>query len=49
MHEASGWLLDAASSRVFAAAWVAVVIVYGFWRSRGMGEPDAIRQSGPIF
>lgn len=49
MHEASGWLLDATAARVFTAAWVVVVIVYGLWRSRGDAKADAVRESGPIF
>ena len=30
------------------AAWFAVVLVYGFLRSRGAAPQDSIRPSGPI-
>jgi hypothetical protein len=29
-------------------AWVAVVVLFGLWRSVLKPEPDAIRQSGPL-
>ena len=48
MHEAGHWMLDARAAKIFVAAWVAVVIVYGFWRSRGAAATDPIRESGPI-
>ncbi len=28
--------------------WVAVVVLFGLWRSAVKPEPDAIRQSGPF-
>jgi hypothetical protein len=49
MHETHGWLLDARLAKILTVAWVAVVLVYGFWRSRGQGAQDPIRESGPIF
>jgi cytochrome oxidase assembly protein ShyY1 len=30
------------------SVFAVVVLVYGFWRSRGDGKPDPIRESGPI-
>ena len=48
MHEAGHWMLDARVAKVFIAAWVAAVIVYGLVRSRGAAAPDPIRESGPI-
>ena len=48
MHEAYGWFLDARLAKLVAAAWMAAVIVYGLWRSRGAAAQDVIRESGPI-
>jgi len=48
MHDTQGWLLDARLAKIVAAAWVAAVLVYGFWRSRGAAVQDEIRESGPI-
>jgi hypothetical protein len=36
-------------TNIAIAVWVAVVLVYGFWRSRGAAAQDAIRESGPVF
>jgi len=33
---------------VFLWAWVAVVLLYGFWRSLYRKEADAIRDPGPL-
>lgn len=49
MHEAHGWFLDARTAKLVAAVWIAVVLIYGFWRSRGAAAQDTIRGSGPIF
>jgi hypothetical protein len=32
---------------VFLWAWVAVVLLYGLWRSVAKAGPDPIRPSGP--
>ena len=45
---ASGWLLDARFYRALLVAWLALVLLYGLWRSRGDARPDEIRPSGPI-
>jgi hypothetical protein len=47
MHEA-GWLLDARTAKIIVTIWLAAVVVYGFWRSRGAAALDPIRESGPI-
>jgi len=48
MHDTHGWLLDARMAKIAIAAWIAAVLVYGFWRSRGAAAQDAIRESGPV-
>lgn len=48
MHETGHWMLDARTAKIVVAVWVAVVIVYGLWRSRGTAAADPIRESGPI-
>jgi hypothetical protein len=49
MHETHGWFLDAHLAKLVTAGWVAVVVLYGLWRSRGAAAQDTIRESGPIF
>jgi hypothetical protein len=46
--EVGGWLLDARTYAIAVAAWLAVVVLYGFWRSGGGAAQDPIRPSGPI-
>ena len=48
MHDAHAWFLDARLAKLVAAIWMAVVLGYGLWRSRGAGAQDVIRESGPI-
>jgi hypothetical protein len=45
--QATGWVVNTTQAWVFVGSWVAVVLVYGFWRSRGEAAQDAIRPSGP--
>ncbi|HEX4825729.1 MAG TPA: hypothetical protein VFV19_15615 [Candidatus Polarisedimenticolaceae bacterium] len=48
MHETGHWMLDVRVAKIVLAAWVAAVLVYGLWRSRGAAAQDPIRESGPI-
>ena len=48
MHEAHVWLSDARLAKLAVAVWMAAVIGYGLWRSRGAVAQDVIRESGPI-
>jgi hypothetical protein len=48
MHEAHAWFLDARIAKIVTAVWMAAVIVYGLWRSRGAAPQDPIRDSGPV-
>ncbi len=43
----AGWIIDTREAWVFVAGWAVVVLVYGFWRSRGEARQDTIRPSGP--
>ncbi len=47
MNHAAGWTPTSLFAWVFLAAWLAVVVVYGLWRSRGDAAPDPIRLAGP--
>lgn len=49
-HEAehlAGWIITGFQYVVALWVWVAVVLLYGLWRSAARPEPDAIRPSGP--
>jgi len=43
----AGWVPDLKLAWTVLAVWVAVVLMYGLWRSRGDGKQDPIRPSGP--
>ncbi len=45
--QATGWIVDTTHAWVFLGCWVAVVLIYGLWRSRGEAPQDTIRPSGP--
>jgi hypothetical protein len=45
--EATGWIVTPTHAWIFVATWAVVVLVYGFWRSRGEAKQDTIRPSGP--
>jgi len=45
--QAMGWIVNTTEARVFLGFWAVVVLVYGFWRSRGEAPQDVIRPSGP--
>jgi hypothetical protein len=45
----SGWMIDGFVAMVCLAAWCALVLLYGIYRSTSNAEPDTIRESGPVF
>ena len=45
--DAHGWLLDATDFRIVIALWLAAVLAFGLWRSRGDAPQDPLRPSGP--
>ncbi len=45
--ESAGFLLDESQAMVFLIAWIVLVLVHGFYRSRGEARPNPIRPSGP--
>lgn len=47
-HSGWGWLPGAELTWWIAIAWVAIVVVYGLYRSTGEAEQDTIRPSGPL-
>ena len=47
MSEAHGFIPDATLAWTVLGVWLVVVLVYGFWRSRGAAPQDPIRLSGP--
>jgi len=47
MSEAHGFIPDATLVWTVLGVWLVVVLVYGFWRSRGAAPQDPIRLSGP--
>jgi hypothetical protein len=47
MSETHGFIPDATLAWTVLAVWLVVVLVYGFWRSRGEAPTDPIRASGP--
>lgn len=46
-REATGWIVSPGLAKIVVAAWAAIVLAYGFWRSRARGGQDPIRPSGP--
>jgi hypothetical protein len=46
-HEAAGYLLNDSQAMIFLAAWIALVLVHGFYRSTGEAKQDPILPSGP--
>jgi hypothetical protein len=41
-------MLDERMVFIGMSVFAVVVLIYGFWRSRGDGQQDPIRKSGPI-
>lgn len=47
VSQATGWIVAPSHAWIFIAVWIAVVLIYGAWRSRGEAKTDVIRESGP--
>ena len=47
MEQGSGWMPDGFIAFTFGLVWLAIVLVYGLWRSLGEAKPDPIRPPGP--
>jgi hypothetical protein len=45
---AEGFILTGSHAWWFLGAWLVLMLAYGLWRSRGRGEQDPIRPSGPL-
>ena len=52
MHAAAdaihGWLINGFQATVAFWVWLALVLLYGIYRSAAHSDPDPIRPSGPI-
>jgi hypothetical protein len=48
MNATHGWLPGAPTAWIVLSVFAAAVLAHAVWRSRGEGEPDPVRTSGPI-
>ena len=44
----TGWWLSGFQSIAALWAWAVLVLLYAMWRSLRGGEPDPLRDSGPV-